>query len=402
MNPLAPANSLPEARLAALAGLSEWQKLFSHFDLAPDSFAFIPVFVPDSDWAAICQKSLAEFLRLNGAKRLLEILPATPDELKNLASALFDAKPGPDTGAVWIAPPIPFNEKELADWQAAWREGLARLNQYRNPLRGKFAVPLLLVGADWAKPVMRDLAPDLWSVRTIIVNLKPPAITLDEIGREPTPPALENLNAAASFDPDFAWREAAKLRGQPGKETALARALLRANQGFWVRARYREALAAAAEAGEVLERLVAGGRTELAHDLAMAYANRAIARETLEQWDAALADYAAALALRQPLVTQAGRSELRPELVRIYWCRLRTLLKLERRAEAAADAWAAWELTKEAQGNAGIHPAVQEATAREFAEVSRLLRERPPAERELIYAALTPEQAAVLRGEVEE
>jgi hypothetical protein len=102
------------------------------------------------------------------------------------------------------------------------------------------------------------------------------------------------------------------------------------------------------------------------------------------------------------LVEQAGRSELLPELVKNYWCRLDVLLKLERWPEAAADAWTAWELTAQALGNANLHEAVKEATAREFAQAVKLLRQLTPEQSELIYAALTHAQAATLREAVGE
>jgi tetratricopeptide (TPR) repeat protein len=541
MTEVAPTTTLPEARLAALAKLAEWQKLLLHFDLACDSFAFIPLFAPDADWMAVCRRALANFLHTSN-KQLLEISPATPDELRNLTVSLFDLEPGPEVGAVWIAAPIPFQKEELAAWQAAWREGMARLNQYRNPFRHKFAVPVLLAGAEWAKEIIRELAPDLWSVRTIIVNIAPPVIT---VGHEPAqlaPPEIgKQIKDESGFDPDFALREAAKLRGQAGKEIALVRILNRAAGSLWQRARHREALTAAMEAGEILQphltgqtssdllflqseisnnqgialfnlgrlaeslaafeqtvetqqklvtagraelandlaaalmnkavalyslgrggealafydraidirdelvkagraelandlaaalmnkanalrslgrggealafydraivildELVTAGRAELANDLATALANRAIAWESAEEWDKSLADYAAAIGWRAALVEQAGRSELLPELVKNYWCRLDVLLKLERWPEAAADAWMAFALAMNASQDESVHPALKEATAREFAQAAGLLRQLTPEQRELIYAALTPAQAAALREAVGE
>jgi hypothetical protein len=163
-----------------------------------------------------------------------------------------------------------------------------------------------------------------------------------------------------------------------------------------------EALAFYDRAIDILDELVTAGRAELANDLATALANRAIAWGSAEEWDKSLADYAAAIGWRAALVEQAGRSELLPELVKNYWCRLDVLLKLERWPEAAADAWTAWELTAQALGNANLHEAVKEATAREFAQAVKLLRQLTPEQSELIYAALTHAQAATLREAVGE
>jgi hypothetical protein len=93
---------------------------------------------------------------------------------------------------------------------------------------------------------------------------------------------------------------------------------------------------------------------------------------------------------------------LLPELVKNYWCRLDVLLKLERWPEAAADAWTAFALAMNAWQDEGVHPALKEAAAREFAQAVGLLRQLTPEQSELIYAALTPAQAATLREAVGE
>ena len=147
---------------------------------------------------------------------------------------------------------------------------------------------------------------------------------------------------------------------------------------------------------ETWDKLVKSGRAELANDLARALANRAGAWADAEEWDKSLADYEAAIGWRTALVTQAGRSELLPELVKNYWCRLRAWLKLERWPEAAADAWAAYELNARAQTDASLHSAVKEAAAREFGQAVGLLRQLTATQREQVYAALTPAQAATL------
>ena len=75
-----------------------------------------------------------------------------------------------------------------AAWQAAWRHAVGGLNQQRNPLRRKFSVPLILVGAHWLVPVMRETAPDLWSVRSVVVRIEPGELSdhaiTEDIGRK--------------------------------------------------------------------------------------------------------------------------------------------------------------------------------------------------------------------------
>lgn len=240
-----------------LARLPEWQKLLSHFDLADEGFAFIPLFVPDANWANVCKEVLAQFLVSLTRKKILEVPINQPDDLKQLAGTLFELQPGDDIGAVWVAAPIIQNDNNYELWLPAWREGMARLNQYRNPFREKFNVPVLLVGTDWTQSIISNMAPDLWSVRTIMVRIEPSAelaklqqATLETVS--PENPSTEGLNV----DPEYALREAASLRGQQGKEASLSRLLSRAASGFIARAQYRKALEISQEVVELNRKLL--------------------------------------------------------------------------------------------------------------------------------------------------
>jgi hypothetical protein len=152
----------------------------------------------------------------------------------------------------------------------------------------------------------------------------------------------------------------------------------------------------------IRDELVKAGRAELANELAMAHANRATAYFSLAETEKALADYGTAIGLWLALVTQAGRSELLPNLLKGIRIRLNALLQTERWPEAAADAWMAFALAMNAWQDEGVHPALKEATARELAQAVGLLRQLTPEQSELIYAALTPAQAATLREAVGE
>src|SRR5205085_9776018 len=104
----------------------------------------------------------AESLRAFEKKELYVIELEKPEELKNLAVSVFDLElEKKKYGAVWIAAPVTLRDDEREDWRAAWREGMARLNQYRNPFRRKFDFLVLLVGSEWTQSIIRDSAPDL-------------------------------------------------------------------------------------------------------------------------------------------------------------------------------------------------------------------------------------------------
>jgi tetratricopeptide (TPR) repeat protein len=323
--------TLREARLNALAELSEWQKLLTHFDLESDQFAFIPVFVPDSDWEEVCRQSLAESLRAFEKKELYVIALEKPEELKNLAVTIFDLElEKKKYGAVWIAAPVTLRDDEREDWQAAWREGMARLNQYRNPFRRKFDFPILLVGAEWTQQIIRDAAPDLWSVRTIVVRIVPPIISTADVEKVVNVSQIRSSNSWRNVDPEFALREAERLRGQTGKEIGLARLYYRAANGFLARAKFKQALEAAQEADDLISQLLnqstvtetnnkdVSNRSELESFWADLLNIKGNALSNLGKLNKAIDEYDKAIAIYQRLVKEENRDELANSLATAF------------------------------------------------------------------------------------
>jgi len=221
-----------------LAESAEWRKLLRHFDLAAEGFNFIVLLIPDADGAAVCRQALADYLGQSG-KTLLNIPLETPEDLQPLAGKLLDLKLPESTGAVWVAASAYQSMSEEEKWKAAWREGMARLNQFRNPLRNHINATLIFAGAPWLQEALREMAPDLWSVRTLVVSIQPPQATetLTDL------PQHDLGDGGSTSDPELALREAEKLRGQPGKELTLARILHRAGTGLMERHQWREAAA---------------------------------------------------------------------------------------------------------------------------------------------------------------
>ena len=129
---------------------TEWQKLIAHFDWA-EGFSLVILFVPDAEGAAVRRRALERYLTSKG-KSLIPVTFNDPEELKLLANRLFDLDASADAGAVWVEAVIHETDERFEQWEAAWREGAARLNQYRNPLRRKFQIPLVFVAAPWTQP----------------------------------------------------------------------------------------------------------------------------------------------------------------------------------------------------------------------------------------------------------
>jgi tetratricopeptide (TPR) repeat protein len=236
-----------------LADSLDWQPLIRHFELG-QGFAFIVLLVPNDDWAEVCREALNAFLQARG-EHVMQIPIAAPADLQDLAGTLLYLRAESGTGAIWVARAVPEALPDYQLWFQAWRRGVAWLNQYRNPLRRQFEIPVIFVGAPWLQEVLRDNAPDLWSVRTLVARVKPEASSeaISEI-RVPSP---DHAGPSRGPDPEFALGEANRLRGKQGAELALARLLYRAGMGFAARYQWSDAEQAFSEALEIRQRATA-------------------------------------------------------------------------------------------------------------------------------------------------
>lgn len=235
----------------------EWQQFLNHFDLS-QSFALAVLLVTDADGADLCRVELEKQLQREGKTLVCLDIPG-PDALRNLASELLTIKLPAHAGGLWIAGVVPDYANDFPAWQAAWQFALARLNPRRNEIRRQFNCSLIFVGAPWLQETMREIAPDLWSVRTLVAKIEPAVGAVPQI----TSSEKQSFDAAeikVASDPLFAMQEAEKLRGKPDKELALARLLHHAGAGFaarndWPAAEkaYTEALELKRKAGATAE-----------------------------------------------------------------------------------------------------------------------------------------------------
>jgi tetratricopeptide (TPR) repeat protein len=226
-----------------LATSPDWQALLTHFELG-EGFAFIVLLVPDQQGADVCRDELKGFLAQRG-ETLLEVPAGTPDALREIAGTLLDLAAGESAGAVFVSRAVPEAAEDYREWRDAWREGAARLNQFRNPLRRQFTVPLIFAGAPWLQEVLREAAPDLWSVRTLVAWVEP------AWERVSVPQSPDIGRTGRGPDPELAMSEAERLRGKPGSEAALARLLYRAGLGFNAQGEWMKAVRAFTESLEV-------------------------------------------------------------------------------------------------------------------------------------------------------
>src|SRR5450432_1849899 len=230
-----------------LAGSLDWRALLRHFDLG-QGFAFIVLLVPDQDGAEACRAALVRYLEGHG-KRLVEVPVAAPADLRNIAEPLLHMHPDDGAGAVWVARVASREAREDRVWFEAWRDGVAWLNQYRNPLRRNLEVPLIFVGAPWLQEVLRENAPDLWSVRSQVAWVEPLAAGA---AAEWSPSFPHPVGPGP--DPELALAQATRLRAKGGMDLAVARMLYRAGRGFSARYQWQNASQALSEALEIQRR----------------------------------------------------------------------------------------------------------------------------------------------------
>ena len=225
-------SSLSNSALSATqTSVTEWEKLLTHFEWN-EGFSFIVILIPDADQAEIRRQTLERHLAASG-KKLHTIRFKNTSELKLLAVTLFDLNLPDDTGAIWVTAVIPEALKNYEEWAAAWREGAARLNQFRNPLRRKFAVPLIFVGAPWLQIALREAAQDLWSIRTTVINIEADAAPLRDFqaANARNNPMPQSLSESAP-NVQLALNAIEKLRGKAGNKAELVSYLIRAGRGL--------------------------------------------------------------------------------------------------------------------------------------------------------------------------
>lgn len=286
----------------------DWQRLLAHFDFGEGS-SFLVLLLPGAVGAEICRRHLTGHLAAKG-QRLAELPCDWRNDARTLADRLFDLPVSDDLGGIWMGSVIPESDAEILRWKDAWRHGLATLNQQRNPLLRRFNCPLVLVGAPWLNPLLREIAPDLWSVRAavVMVTAAPEASSshlslIGEGNRIIESESFSKLSQSgeSTDDPDYALERAERLRDRPEMAVTRARLLLRAGIGFQERARYESAERCFRDAVTSLK-AVSSQTSEVLDDLAGAMNNLATVLNTLGRREEALEQAEHAVGLYRQLV----------------------------------------------------------------------------------------------------
>jgi tetratricopeptide (TPR) repeat protein len=309
--------TLFEKRSEALDTLDEWQELITHFEISGHTFAYFPVLVPDESWAEVCQNKLDRYLSAQDKK--LHILSFdNAEDFKLLTNRIFEETFEPNTVAVWITTPIPFEPKTLEMWKQAWRESMARLNQFRNKLTKNYPFTFLFVGGTWTHEITFNIAPDLWSINSGIIRINPPFIKTDEYNIRTLGTSQPENIVDETIDAEFAIRQAERLRGKKGAEAEFAKLLLNAAKLLIDKAEYPKALEFTEQVISTYQHLIHfENRPELRNELAVAYNQKAASLWKLNKLNEAVAECDKAIEILKPLVKQ-GRTELDADLAMAY------------------------------------------------------------------------------------
>jgi tetratricopeptide (TPR) repeat protein len=248
------AQDSPIGRRYGKAGEASWSHVLNHFALN-EGFALIVLVVPDQDASDICCRELAGWLGARG-KRLLDLSPGNAGALHGLASTLLAQTPASDLGCVWLGAATAESDADQFVWRDAWRWGLGTLNQHRNTLQEHFDCAVVIAGPPWLLPLFREVAPDLWSVRSIVAWLETDfdvSVPVFPLESERWEVPLELIGQRPAGDLNLALREVDRLREVPGKELRLAELLLRAGHGYESSGFYAQAEAMLREARDIFK-----------------------------------------------------------------------------------------------------------------------------------------------------
>ena len=235
-------------------GEDAWQQIRRQFELT-SGFWLGFVFCPSPRTAAVLRRRTEQTLRFR-AQRLRVIRPSSPDDFGSLLPALFEPESA-QAGCVWIesirtsSPARHTNES--GDWTSAWDSFLLRANERRDAMRRHLEGGLILAAPPEVKPRVRDAAPDIWSIRSLVLELRPSRpVSSGEIGQDSPLPreshrGTDSIQSDASVDVGFGLAEAdrivRRIEGAQGHNRhGLARILLRTVEGLLAQGKTKDAV----------------------------------------------------------------------------------------------------------------------------------------------------------------
>lgn len=152
-------------------GEAEWQRLKRQLELV-HGFWLGALFTPSSATAAVFQRRTKDVLKERGQSVHL-LRPDSPQVLREVLPLLFNADSA-NSDVLWLealqAEYVDFKEQGAGPWTEAWESVLLRLNERRDRLRRHLRGGLMMVMPPVLKPLFRRAAPDLWSIRQVVLE----------------------------------------------------------------------------------------------------------------------------------------------------------------------------------------------------------------------------------------
>ena len=249
-------------------GEAEWRRLHRYLELA-EGFWLGFLFTSSPPAATVFRARTERFLR-SRVRSLRLIRPGSPEALREVLQELFEPA-SLEAGCVWVeALEVDRGAASAGPWTLAWDSFFLRLNERRERLIRYAQGGLVLTAPVAIKPRVREAAPDLWSIRGIV--LEPPLVRrpaepvqAGKISKD-QPSALQLTRPAERPVPAKTGVE------EPETKEALERAalLLREAQGFLSLKEPGQAREPALEAVALLRQTgAARGEVDLAHALAL-------------------------------------------------------------------------------------------------------------------------------------
>ncbi len=154
------------------AGESEWARFRRHLDLA-HGFWLTFLFAASAADVRVFEQRTKRILR-NGARTQKVLAPRTPQELESAPLEILQRKRSDALGCIWVDAVYADPPGQDGEWARAWIAALLALNQSRQRLREQLRCGLIIAAPAWLKPRVREAAPDLWSIRTLVIELAGP------------------------------------------------------------------------------------------------------------------------------------------------------------------------------------------------------------------------------------
>ncbi|MEM1204983.1 MAG: tetratricopeptide repeat protein, partial [Acidobacteriota bacterium] len=245
-------------------GEAEWQRLRAQLELA-EGFWLGFVFVQSRADAEELRRRVEGFLRAS-VRRMTSLEPKSPGYLRRSLGELLEHGA---TDLMWLQavergaqrpslsgtdPEDRQDDSDPADesWDTAWSDTLLRANEHRERLRNEIGDGLVFVLPTPLKPEVRRTAPDLWSIRSLVLEVEPvkrgPELSAASFRGLPSP-ASDPLRPLSATEPDDTTEVDESIDPTEPAETLLRRARARLLDH-----RPRAAALLAAEVAERLER----------------------------------------------------------------------------------------------------------------------------------------------------